>query len=266
MAPEIQEKQPVLTVIDGQKGKETPDNNSLSRLVKRVKDLVRAVLSREDRQQRKLQAEIEQINIEELCSLSPEDFFQSPQFFQLLKFYNLSFHSEAPITEERLQNNMVAEFIIGGVLTMFIRLRSSTAQDLQKAESLSRFKNRVLQYLRAKDTQQDEIREEVGTLREDNEPVGVPDIIWRFSKLGISLQADDGIRSDWYVFVKDRRYIVNFSYGLGLHKLTRGQMVLIERALRAHVLNVEEFIHILMEGRPYFDDFMKSIINKLSKT
>lgn len=270
METERQEGQPV---IEGQQIQETADRNLLNRLAAWCRNLVRTVLPKEGNQQRESQiearkesllAEIEQINIEELCSLSPEEFLGSPQFFKLIELYNLLFHAEAPITSDRLQNNMVARLVVDGVLIMFVNLRSILINDLPRARTVDQFRTRVLEYLDERGGQQKKVREESVSPSRD-EPLGVPDTIRRFNRLGVVLQVDDDAHGDWYVFVDGRRYIVKSSYGLELHRMNRGQMVLIERAFRARLLNAEEFTNILEEGRPCFNELMGSIIDRLSQ-
>lgn len=213
----------------------------------------------------KIVSEVEQINIEELCSLLPEEFLKSPQFFKSFELYNLLFYAENPIPVEKLQDDNFVRLVVDRILTMFINLRSLLTNDLQKAKSIDQFRNRVLKYLDEKDGQQEpEVRKECASLSADN-PIGVPDTIRRFHKLDVVLQADGDAYGDWYVFVNGRRYIVNFSYGQELHRMDQGRMVLIEWAFGAHILDAENFIDILIKGQPYFDELIKSIINRRPK-
>lgn len=253
--------------IEGQQSPETPDSNLLNRLAAWCRNLVRAVLPKEsqrEKEKERLLAEIKQINIEGLCLLSSEDFLESPQFFKLFELYNL-FRDEDPIDAKRLQNNMVARFVVDAVLDMFIRLRSHLTEDLQRASALDQFRNKVLKYLDERGGQQEpEVREECVSLSAD-QSIGVSDTTRRFRKLGVVLQTDDDIYGDWYVSINSRRCKVDSSYGQELNRMTQGQMVLIERAFRSHVLDAEEFIHILMRGQPYFNELIESIIDRLSK-
>ena len=262
------------TVIDGGKGKEKPDNPPF-RLIKAFWDSAGAVMrvvSGRDKPQLKLQggtdvpqSEIEQINIEELCSLSPENFLKSPQFFTLVKFYK-SHNLDFAVDKEQLKRASVPTHVAHTVLKFFARSRFDLSQDALKSQMFNDFTAKVVEYLCGKNkVKEEDVPYEAADSKEDRE-VGSPDVIRRFNILGISLSHNDtGGYSDWCVFPRPTATaaVVTPSYGRKLDKITHGEMSAIERAFKFDPSKREKFITALLTGNPSFDNLITDNLQKI---
>lgn len=270
-----------LVVIAGEKGKTAPDGNPLFRLIKTIGSTALRAVSGRSAPRLELQkgtdnptsgteqVDIEQIDIDELCLLSPEDLLRSPQFFTLVAFYK--FHNpDYKIDEEQLRQGEVPTHIAHTVLKFLLRSRFDLSQDPIKSRMFNDFVAGVVAYLHIKNkSEEEDVPHGAGALEKKDQLVGSPDVIRRFSELGVVLShRDDSAYSFWCVFPRPTATAVMVAspYANKLDEITHREMSAIEGAFRFGLLDRERFMSALRTGSPSFNDLIQYITDNLPKT
>ncbi|MEK7172093.1 MAG: hypothetical protein AAB739_04245 [Patescibacteria group bacterium] len=257
-----------LTVIDGEKGTTASDGNPLLRLIKTVGTILRAVSGR-GTPHLELQKgtdnptlRTEQIDIEELCSLSPENFLKSPQFFKLVEFYKLH-NPEFAIDKQQLEQGSVPTHIAHTVLGFFMRSRFDLNRDPLKIQMFNEFTAGIVAYLHDKNkVEEEDVLPGTGALEKKDQLVGSPDVIRRFNELGVILsRRDDTVYSFWCVFPRPTATAVMVAspYASKLDEITHGEMSAIEGSFRFGLLDKESFMFALTTGAPSFNNLIQHI-------